>query len=102
MLYGSKKEILIDIGERMRARRLMLNMSQQVAAERSGISVVTLQNLEKGKGSSLWALVSLCRTYDHTNWILELSPEERIEQRIVENTGVRRVRASKKRRTGDV
>ena len=102
MIYGTKKEILSDIGKRLRARRLLLNMSQQSAAERSGISVVTLQNLEKGRGSSLWAMVSLCRTYDHTNWIFELAPEERIEHRIVESGEVRRVRASKRRRSADV
>lgn len=102
MLYGNKAEILKGIGERMRKRRLLLNLSQQLAAERSGLSVVTLQNLEKGKGSSLWALVSLCRTYGHTNWILELAPEENIEYSIAANTGKERIRAAKRKGTRDV
>ena len=97
MLYGNKAEILKGIGERMRERRLILNLSQQEAAERSGISVVTLQNLEKGKGSSLWALVSLCRTYDHTQWIYELAPDELIASSVAAASGKHRLRAAKRK-----
>ena len=70
MLYGDKNEILALIGGRMRSRRLRLNLTQQVAAERSGISVQTLKNLENGK------VVSLCRTYGHDDWVYELEPEQ--------------------------
>ena len=76
MLYGDKNEILSLIGGRMRSRRLRLNLTQQVAAERSGISVQTLKNLENGKVVSLWAFVSLCRTYGHVDWVYELEPEQ--------------------------
>ena len=69
MLYGDKNEILALIGGRMRSRRLRLNLTQQVAAERSGISVQTVKNLENGKVVSLWAFVSLCRTYGHYDWV---------------------------------
>ena len=76
MLYGDKNEILALIGGRMRSRRLRLNLTQQVAAERSGISVQTLKNLENGRVVSLWAFVSLCRTYGHDDWVYDLEPEQ--------------------------
>lgn len=97
MLTGTKIEILKDIGDRIRQRRLMCGLSQKTAAERSGISVMTLQALEKGKGSSLWTLVSLCRTYDHTQWIHELAPDEEIRHIIAVNSGKVRQRASKRK-----
>lgn len=75
MLIGRKSEILKDIGESMRARRLDLNLSQAVAAERSGLSEVTVRNFERGAGISLWGFVALCRTYGHDSWVYELAPE---------------------------
>ena len=75
MILGTKDEILKDIGERMRMRRLRGNLSQNLAAERSGISEGTLKNFESGKGISLWGFISLCRTLGHDRWIYELAPE---------------------------
>ena len=75
MIVGSKVEILKDIGESLRTRRLRLNLSQQEAAQRSGIGVATLRNFERGRGIALWGFVSLCRTYGHDRWISELMPE---------------------------
>ena len=75
MILGTKSEVLRDVGERMRTRRLRLNLSRAEAAERSGISEGTLKNFESGKGISLWGFVSLCRTYGHDAWLYELEPE---------------------------
>lgn len=102
MLSGTKKEILKGIGERLRYRRLICGLSQKEAAERSGVSTMTLQALEKGSGSSLWTLVSLCRTYGHTQWIYELAPEEMLDHVIALNTGKVRQRASKRKVVSDV
>jgi len=99
MLRGSKSDILIRLGESLRARRLSVNLSQSEAAERSGISLSTLKNLEGGKGASVWALVSLCRTYRYDQWILELAPDESLEHRLREMEGRPRQRAAK-RQTG--
>ena len=75
MILGTKSEVLHDIGERMRKRRLRLNMSRAEAAERSGICESTLKNFEGGSGISLWGFVSLCRTYGHDAWLYDLEPE---------------------------
>ena len=75
MILGNKKEIMKDVGERMRKRRLMLNLSRAEAAERSGICESTLKNFEGGSGISLWGFISLCRTYGHDAWVYGLEPE---------------------------
>jgi len=95
MLRGGKKEILKQIGDGLRMRRLFLNMTREVAAERSGISASTVKNIENGRGGSIWGLVSLCRTYGHTNWVYELTPEEHIDHQIAQLTHKERKRASK-------
>ena len=100
MLRGGKKEILKQIGDSLRMRRLFLNMTREVAAERSGISVSTVKNIENGHGGALWALVSLCRTYGHTNWVYELAPEEHIDHHVAQITHKERKRASRTVRKG--
>ena len=95
MLRGTKKEILKKMGESLRARRLFLNLTREVAAAQSGISVSTVKNIESGRGGSMWALVSLCRTYGHTNWVHELAPEEQIDHQIALITHTERKRASR-------
>ncbi len=100
MLRGGKAEILKLIGDGLRARRLFLNLTREVAAERSGISASTVKNIESGRGGSIWALVSLCRTYGHSNWVYELAPEEHIDHRIAQMTDTERKRASRVRRKG--
>ena len=76
MVYSTSAEMLQTLGTNLKEVRLRMNISQQVAAERSGISVQTLKNLENGKVVSLWAFVSLCRTYGHDDWVYELEPEQ--------------------------
>lgn len=98
MLRGNKAEILKLIGDGLRMRRLFLNLTRDVAAERSGISMSTVKNIENGRGGSMWALVSLCRTYGHTNWVYELAPEEHIDHQIAQMTHKERKRASRTRR----
>ena len=100
MLRGSRDEILKQVGDGLRMRRLFLNMTREVAAERSGISASTVKNIENGNGGSIWALVSLCRTYGHANWVYELAPEEHIDHHIAQITHKERKRASRTTRKG--
>lgn len=101
MLKGCKEEILKLIGDGLRKRRLFLNLTREVAAERSGISASTVKNIENGCGGSIWALVSLCRTYGHTNWVCELAPEEYIDHHIAQIANKERKRASRTTKKGN-
>ena len=50
MIYRTRDEMLKVLGENLRASRLADNLSQQTAAERSGISLKAIRNLEADCG----------------------------------------------------
>ena len=64
------------LGENLKASRLAVNLSQQVAAERSGISLKAVRNIEAGENASTSSLVSYCRTLKKTDWLMTLAPPE--------------------------
>ena len=66
------------LGENLRASRLADNLSQQTAAERSGISISlkAIRNLEAGENASTLSLLSYCRTLRKTDWLMTLAPPE--------------------------
>ena len=102
MVVGTKKEILKDIGESMRARRLGLNLSQAEAAERSGLSELTVRNFERGAGISLGGFVALCRTYGHDKWVYDLAPERVVDYANRIRPVSIRVRATKRKDPANV
>ena len=76
MIYTSRAEMLVVMGENLREARLAMNISQQTAADRSGISLKAVRNLERGENASTFSLVALCRTLGKTDWIMNLAPPE--------------------------
>lgn len=76
MLYQTQSEMLITLGQGVRAARLAANLSQQTVAERSAVSMTALRNLESGKNASTATLVSVCRTLRQTDWIEHIAPPE--------------------------
>ena len=64
------------LGENLKASRLADNLSQQVAADRSGISLKAIRNLEAGENASTLSLLSYCRTLRKTDWLMALAPPE--------------------------
>ena len=66
--------VLAEVGTAMRQLRLQRNLTQQVVAERSGVSFNTVGNLEQGKGASLRSFLAICRTLGKVDWIKTLPP----------------------------
>lgn len=66
--------MLSEIGESMRRLRLQRNLMQQTIAERSGVSIKAVRNLESGSGVSLKSFLAICRTLGKTDWIKSLPP----------------------------
>jgi transcriptional regulator with XRE-family HTH domain len=62
------------IGEQIRDARISRNFDQEGLAALANISVATLSNLERGKGSSLKTLIAVARALDRTDWLTALSP----------------------------
>ena len=102
MLYGNKEEILKDVGARMRARRLRLNLLRAEVADRSGVCENTVKNFENGKGISLWGFISLCRTLGHDSWIYDLEPESVSDYADRIRPVKRRIRAAQGKKVADV
>lgn len=76
MVYRTRDEMLKVLGENLRASRLADNLSQQTVAERSGISLKAIRNLEAGENASTLSLLSYCRTLRKTDWLMTLAPPE--------------------------
>ena len=90
------------LGENLKASRLADNLSQQVAADRSGISLKAIRNLEAGENASTLSLLSYCRTLRKTDWLMELAPPE-IDDSLFERKASgasRRQRAGRKGKGG--
>ena len=76
MIYSTPVEMLQTLGANLREVRLRMNISQQVAAERSGISLKAVRNIEGGQNASTESLVKYCRTLRKTDWLMTLAPPE--------------------------
>lgn len=91
-------ELIAGLGEDLRAQRLQRNLTQQVLAERSGISVRALKNLESGNGATLHTLVSVLRALGRQDWLRSVAPMATINPLTMPDTLSQRQRASGKPR----
>ena len=76
MVYNTSAEMLQTLGTNLKEVRLRMNISQQVAAERSGLSLKAVRNIEGGLNASTESLVRYCRTLRKTDWLMALAPPE--------------------------
>ena len=58
---STNPQIEQELGKRLKARRLDLNLSQAEVAERSGLARRTVSAIEHGQGSTLATLITLLR-----------------------------------------
>lgn len=94
-------EIEASLGERLRALRLDKNVDQKTLAERAGISLRAVKNLEGGMGSTLKSLVAVLRALDHEQWLQTIAPIATINPLTLTRTAAPRQRARHKK-TGPV
>lgn len=86
----------------LRRERLQLNLGQQVVADRSGISLTAVKNLEAGKDASLSTFVGVCRTLGKDDWIMTLGPAHAVSIADYAKRGNKpRLRAAKSRTRGE-
>ena len=95
----SDEAILAELGARLAAARLALNMTQASLAEQSGLSKRTIERLESGQAATqLSGFLRVCRVLGLLERLELFLPEVQpgpIEQ--LEHKGKRRQRASKPR-----
>jgi transcriptional regulator with XRE-family HTH domain len=72
----SDEAILSEIGQRLRARRLKLNFTQEDVAKKAGLSIGTIRNLENGAAGSMPSVIAMLRALnalDQLNHFLSAS-----------------------------
>ena len=67
--------IVAEIGKRIKATRIKKKFSQVDVAERSGLSVFTISEIENGKNSSLSSLIAVFRVLKLLENFAALLPE---------------------------
>lgn len=86
-----------ELGNQIRSLRLRLNLDQRRLAERAGIALNAVKNLETGKGATLRSLVQVLRILNRTEWLGTLAPAVSISPVQMLKTKAPRQRASSRR-----
>ena len=74
MIHRTTSEWEVLLGEQVRKHRLLSNLSQTEVAERAGVALSALKNLEGGKGATLKTFIRVLKTLDRVRWLESLAP----------------------------
>jgi len=96
-LHRTPAELEAELGERLKTLRIHRNLDQSTLAERAGISLRTLRNLESGAGSSLRTLILVVRALGRQAWLEMIAPVPTINPLMLTRAAAPRQRASKPR-----
>ena len=88
-----------ELGQQLRALRLRQNVDQRQLAQRAGIALNAVKNLEAGRGATLKSLVKVVRTLGRSDWIRALAPPVSISPLQVLKSKPARRRISVKRKS---
>src|SRR5438552_15975927 len=97
MAVTTPREWEAELGKQIRALRLRLDLDQKQLAERAGIALNAVKNLESGKGSTLRSMVQALRVLNKLDWLKALAPTVSISPVQMLKTKAPRRRASRKR-----
>lgn len=86
-----------ELGRQLRVLRLRLNLNQRQLAERAGIALNVVKNLEGGRGSTIRSLAQVLRVLDRADWIGTLAPAVSISPVQMLRTKAPRIRASRRK-----
>jgi transcriptional regulator with XRE-family HTH domain len=92
----SNKDIMKEIGERIKSRRISLSITQEELSMISGVSLRTIVGVEKGMNVSLRSLIPILRAVKVSENIDLLIPENKTNPFEVIKLGHSRKRVSNK------
>jgi transcriptional regulator with XRE-family HTH domain len=93
----TSEEWQAELGRQIRALRLRQNLDQRRLADRAGIALNAVKNLEGGKGATLRSLVQTLRVLNRLDWLQALAPAVTISPIQMLKTKAPRQRASRKK-----
>ena len=85
-----------EIGRQLRSLRLRQDLDQRTLAERAGVALNVVKNLEAGKGSTVSSLIRVLRALGRADWLNSLSPTVSISPMQMLKAKPARRRASRK------
>ena len=89
--------LIIEVGRRIRALRIRLNLDQRTVAERAGVALRTLRCLEQGTGSTIDTLVRVLKAMDAIQALGSFLPEPEISPIALFENQHERQRASRRK-----
>jgi len=90
-------EIEKELGLQIRSLRLRRNFDQVGLAERAGVALSALKNLESGKGAALKTFLKVLRALERLEWLDSLAPAVSISPLQILKSKAPRQRASRPR-----
>ena len=93
----SSGEWEIELGRQIRTLRLRQDLDQQQLADRAGIALNAVKNLESGKGATLRSLARVLRVLNRADWLGALAPAVSISPVQMLKAKAPRQRASRKK-----
>ena len=63
-----------ELGRQLRSLRLRQDLDQRTLAERAGVALNVVKNLEAGKGSTVSSLIRVLRSLGRADWLNSLAP----------------------------
>jgi transcriptional regulator with XRE-family HTH domain len=70
--FANHVEVRLELGQRLRAQRMLMDLSQQEVAERAGLSKGTVSNLESAGQGTLESLVRVVQALGLVHELQEL------------------------------
>ena len=94
-MFQTVEEMEQDLGEKLKRMRLNKNLDQRTLAERAGVSVRALRNLEGGLGSTVQTLLRIVRALGRESWLQTVAPIPTINPEAFTTRNSARLRAAK-------
>ena len=76
--YKTTPELLTIIGQRLKAIRIEMGLTQDESAKKAGVSLRAMQNLEAGNGSTFETFLRVFKAIDDINKLNHMMPEPEI------------------------
>ena len=89
--------LVAEVGRRIKALRVRLNLDQRTVAERAGVALRTLRSLEQGAGSTIDTLVRVLKAMDAIGTLDAFLPEPGVSPIALFENQHERQRASRRK-----